>query len=73
MTEAAEPHVGRSWEGHPLEDECPCPKEPCGLVRVSRADPTCEQHPIARARTIRQAHPPERCPAQQLELLPGAS
>ncbi len=55
-------HVGRSFEGHPLEDECPCPKEPCGLVMLSRAAPECDQHPMSRNKTIRQSHLAERCP-----------
>ena len=25
-------HIGRSWEGTPLEDDCPCHKAACGLV-----------------------------------------
>lgn len=54
-------HVGRSWDGHPLEDDCPCPKELCGLVSLSRADPACEQHSGMKA--IRQSHSPSDCPA----------
>lgn len=30
-------HMGRSWSGSRLEDECPCPQEACGLVRLDRA------------------------------------
>ncbi|MFI7191438.1 hypothetical protein ACIBQ0_17025 [Nocardia nova] len=53
-------HVGRSFSGHPLEDECPCPKEPCGLVRLENAHPDCEQHPN---KTLRQGHRADQCPA----------
>jgi hypothetical protein len=55
-------HVGRSWTGHEIEDECPCPKEPCGLIDQSRAVPECLQHPINRVKTLRQGHSPADCP-----------
>lgn len=55
-------HIGRSFDGHPLEDACPCPQEPCGLIDVSRIDPTCGQHALAAGKTIRQSHTAERCP-----------
>jgi hypothetical protein len=55
-------HIGRSWSGHPLEDECPCPKAPCGLVDVDRTDPACEHHPPERCKTVRQSHPASECP-----------
>lgn len=54
-------HFGRSWEGHPLEDECPCPQEPCGLV--SEPVEECEQHPMIRSKTMRQGHSADMCPA----------
>lgn len=56
-------HVGRSWHGHELEDDCPCPKAPCGLVRVAAADPSCPEHPDERCKTLRQIHLASRCPA----------
>ncbi|AXH70487.1 hypothetical protein HOT75_gp100 [Gordonia phage Daredevil] len=59
-------HVGRSFYGHPLEDECPCPQAPCGLVDTALVHPDCDQHPFDRAKTLRQAHPAESC-----ELLHG--
>lgn len=59
-------HVGRGWEGHVMEDECPCPQEPCGLVATNRADPKCLHHPIARSKTMRQGHQEGNCPAQNL-------
>lgn len=55
-------HVGRSFSGHPLEDECPCPKEPCGLVAMTRASADCTEHALTAGKTIRQSHPSERCP-----------
>lgn len=57
-------HVGRSWTAHPLEDACPCPQEPCGLVALSKVDPECQQHAGAAAKTFRQSHRAEDCPAK---------
>lgn len=54
-------HVGRSWTGHRLEDGCPCSKGACGLA-AEPFDPTCLQHPQARAKTIRQGHRAADCP-----------
>lgn len=56
-------HFGRSWTGHSIEDACPCPKAPCGLVVFGAWDPNCEQHAPERANTVRQTHPAEKCPA----------
>jgi hypothetical protein len=55
-------HIGRAWSGTEIENTCPCPKAPCGLVIQGQADPDCTQHPIARAKTIRQSHRAEDCP-----------
>lgn len=63
-------HIGRSWTGHPLEDACPCPKAPCGLVVLEQASPECDQHssnPL-QARTMRQIHDSEHCPGIEAEL-----
>ncbi len=57
-------HVGRSWSGTEIEDGCPCPKAPCGLVvglRVYGGD--SEQHTAAK--TIPQAHAAEPCPGRR--------
>ena len=54
-------HIGRAWVGHAIEDECPCPQEPCGLVDDARVDPACPHHPINVGKSIRQGHPAERC------------
>lgn len=57
-------HIGRSWPGMrpEMEEGCPCPKEPCGLVNVSKVVPDCPQHSLNAAKTIRQGHRPEDCP-----------
>lgn len=54
-------HIGRSWTGHVVEDECPCPKAPCGLVISGEVHPDCPQHQANK--TIRQGHAAEDCPA----------
>lgn len=55
-------HVGRSFTGHGLEDECPCPQAPCGLVEMGTVDPKCPQHTWTAAKTMRQGHPAKHCP-----------
>jgi hypothetical protein len=60
-------HFGRAWAGSAIEDVCPCPQEPCGLVSTSV--PECEQH--TRNRTVRQGHPASRCPGQRQDSLTG--
>lgn len=55
-------HAGRSWSGTVIEDACPCVKEACGLV--GEPDPACEQHGLAHARTMRQGHYADECPAR---------
>jgi hypothetical protein len=66
MTEQATaigtPHIGRSFAGHPLEDACPCPQEPCGLIAMDKADPDCPEHGSHKAKTLRQGHLAEQCP-----------
>ena len=60
-------HVSRSWPGTgtPMEDECPCPQEPCGYVAQDRVVEGCPQHTIAAAKTIRDAHPADECPGHR--------
>jgi hypothetical protein len=58
-------HMGRSFYGHPLEDECPCPQEECGLVHSRKVDPECPQHGFKAAKTIRQGHPVDECPGRE--------
>jgi len=45
-----------------LEDECPCPVEPCGLIDHDKIDPECPQHAMTAAKTFRASHPAEDCP-----------
>lgn len=59
-------HVGRSWADTHLEDECPCPKEPCGLVDLAKASPECDQHPAERSKTLRQIHEARLCPGRKI-------
>lgn len=61
----SEMHVGRSWAGHPLEDACPCPKAPCGLVIQGQALDACPEHAPGAFKTMRQGHPSEQCPGVQ--------
>lgn len=62
MTDWEGAHIGRSWSGTPIEDECPCPKADCGLVVWGQTDPECEQHQPTK--TIRQGHDAEDCPCR---------
>lgn len=61
-SEHRDDHIGRSWTGSRLEDECPCPQEPCGLISFSKVVEDCPQHSIGRFKTMRQIHKPELCP-----------
>jgi len=63
VTTLAVNHVGRSWAGHELEDDCPCPKAPCGLVSQDEAAEECSEHHWSAAKSMRQGHPANRCPA----------
>lgn len=59
-------HIGRSWGGPgPLEESCPCPKAPCGLVNMEDTHPDCLQHPWGRCKTMRTGHNAEDCPGAQ--------
>lgn len=55
-------HVGRAWSGNAIEDSCPCPKEACGLVDLGKTSTGCDQHPVTRAKTMRQGHEASQCP-----------
>ena len=63
MTDMPSMHVGRSFGGTRLEDDCPCPKAPCGLVDHDNVDQNCEQHSWQAAKTMRQIHYAHQCPA----------
>lgn len=56
-------HIGRAWDGHAIEDQCPCDKAACGLV--VQGHPTCPQHSWSAGRTMRQLHWEIACPASQ--------
>jgi hypothetical protein len=57
-------HLGRSWIGHPIEDGCPCGQAPCGLVDDTLISPDCDQHGMGAAKTMRQIHTSNACPAR---------
>lgn len=61
MTMPKDFHMGRSWSGHHMEDECPCPQEPCGLIARENAVESCPQHYFGRAKTMRSIHRAEDC------------
>lgn len=65
MSERIEYHMGRSFAGTRLEDGCPCPKAPCGLVLATGlgVDWDCPEHSLAAGKTIRQTHRADACPA----------
>jgi hypothetical protein len=56
-------HIGRSWTTHEIEDRCPCVKAPCGLVIQREVTAECREHHWSAAKTTRQSHPADRCPA----------
>jgi hypothetical protein len=64
-------HIGRHWSaayrgtGKTIEDQCPCPVEPCGLIDAAKVDPHCPQHSMGAARTIRSSHPANMCPGAE--------
>lgn len=57
-------HIGRSWSGTRLEDDCPCEKAPCGLV--ASMDDSCPQHSPFAIKTIRQMHTEDNCPGENM-------
>lgn len=54
-------HMGRSWEGNRIEQDCPCALAPCGLA-ISDTAADCPEHGIAAMKTMRQGHYAEDCP-----------
>jgi hypothetical protein len=66
----ADLHIGRDWEGHAIEDACPCPKEPCGLVSPARAHPDCDEHPPVLLKSVRQGHVAADCPGARATPAP---
>lgn len=57
-------HTGRSFNGHHMEDACPCPQEACGLVDFKKADAECPQHAFGASKTMRQGHMADACPGK---------
>jgi hypothetical protein len=56
-------HSGRAFSGTAIEDACPCPQAPCGLVDGAQPrDSGCVQH--AFNKTIRQSHRASDCPSK---------
>ncbi|GGY88786.1 hypothetical protein CP967_31260 [Streptomyces nitrosporeus] len=58
-------HIGRSWTGHEIEDDCPCPQVSCGLVDVEAVADECEHHPPLCAKSMRQGHHAEDCQKEE--------
>ncbi|WP_225637396.1 hypothetical protein [Streptomyces solaniscabiei] len=58
-------HIGRTFPGmsNDIEAACPCPKAPCGLVVQEQVSEACDQHHWSAAKTMRQSHPAQECPA----------
>lgn len=66
MSDPALMHIGRSWRGSThLEDTCPCPKAPCGLVDRATVSDDCPEHAVSAMKTMRQGHSPENCPQKE--------
>lgn len=57
-------HIGRSFSGTRLEDDCPCPKASCGLVRSPSDE--CDQHALLAGKTLRRMHAAENCPGKAI-------
>lgn len=62
-------HLGRSWGGSALEDDCPCLKAPCGLVLWSGIDRDCREHGEQFAKTMRQVHAEDNCAVMRETIL----
>lgn len=58
-------HIGRSWTTRQIEDACPCEKALCGLVVENAVTEECREHHWSAARTMRQSHPADECPAAE--------
>lgn len=63
MSERTDWHVGRSFEGHSIEDDCPCEQAACGLVVDATIVRDCPQHGLHAGRTLRQSHMAGDCTA----------
>lgn len=65
-------HIGRHWpvsyshgKGETIEDQCPCPTEPCGHIAHDKIDPDCPQHAMSAAKTMRSNHLAKDCPGER--------
>lgn len=59
-------HFGRSFVGTFIESTCPCTKAPCGLVE--NISQLCPEHPMKKAKTIRQMHLAKDCPGRKTDV-----
>lgn len=62
-------HISRHWDGPGArEEECPCEKEPCGMVSSDRPHPDCTEHNAFAhgAKSIRSGHRAVDCPGAEL-------
>lgn len=60
-------HISRGWNSTLLEDNCPCPKAECGFVLGDSVDPTCPEHSLRAAKTLRNMHEFFRCPGRMAQ------
>lgn len=59
-------HIGRSFSGTEIEDDCPCEKAPCGLAIDSGVNTDqCAEHSIDEGKAIRQLHSADACPGKE--------
>lgn len=73
-------HIGRHWPNAyraeargtndfpTIEAECPCPREPCGCIDVSKVDRGCGQHGVQAEKTMRTMHEDRDCPGAPVEV-----
>jgi hypothetical protein len=65
-------HIGRHWPpsyraggARTIEDDCPCPIEPCGHIQHDKIHPNCPQHAMSAGKTIRSNHLAKHCPGEK--------
>lgn len=56
-------HVAIAFDDLDIEATCPCPKNACGFVTVSRANPNCGSHGRFKTAPMRR-HLAIECPAK---------
>lgn len=58
-------HVGNvPAPEHFLEDKCPCPQSPCGLIAFNDINEDCPYHSETAGKRVKQAHLPEDCKSE---------